>query len=216
MAELIVVRHGQASFGADNYDQLSENGYRQSEMAGAALRAVGWVPDRLVTGTLTRQQETLRAMGFDEAPQIHAGFNEYDFYDLLAVRYGGKMPDQVRHDRKTHFRALHETLREWQGGGLDGASESWVDFRTRVAAAREFATRPDARRVLVISSGGTIGQLVASSLFAPTEQMIELNLQIKNTSMTRFMFSGNRFTLQEFNATPHFASLEQVKMMTYS
>ncbi|MEY8840214.1 histidine phosphatase family protein, partial [Cribrihabitans sp. XS_ASV171] len=39
MAELLVIRHAQASFGADNYDLLSELGHRQSQAVGAALRS---------------------------------------------------------------------------------------------------------------------------------------------------------------------------------
>jgi len=219
MGEMLVIRHGQASFGAGDaadYDNLSEQGSRQSELAGAALRAAGWVPDRLVTGTLRRQKETLAAMGFGDDPETHAGLNEYDFYDLLQTRFDGKVPDQVRRDRKTHFRTLREVIYDWQAGGLDGARESWLAFVARVEAARAFAAGGDARRVLVVSSGGVIGQMVAAALDAPARQMVALNLQIKNTSMTRFIFSGDRFTLNEFNATPHFADQTNAAFMTYS
>jgi broad specificity phosphatase PhoE len=216
MAELLVVRHAQASFGADNYDRLSDLGRVQSEIAGAALRAAGWIPDRLVTGTLTRQHETLAAMGFDAAPESHAGLNEYDFHDLLNVRFDGRVPDPVRSDRKAHFRALRDTILEWQAGGLQGARESWAGFVARVDAAREFATDTRARRVLAISSGGPVGQLVAASLNAPAAQMMALNLQVKNTSMTRFFFSKSAFFLHEFNATPHFMPAGRADLLTYS
>ena len=216
MAELLVVRHAQASFGSDNYDRLSDLGRQQSALAGEALRNMGWVPDRLITGALERQKQTLQAMGFGEEPEVHAGWNEYDFHDLLRVRFGGTIPDPVQHDRKTHFRTLRETLREWQAGGVAGARESWDEFRSRVEAARAFATETDARRVLVVSSGGAIGQLVAASLNAPPEQMIALNLQVKNTSMTRFIFTTRAFFLHEFNATPHFAPPKYAEMLTYS
>jgi broad specificity phosphatase PhoE len=216
MAELLVIRHAQASFGADNYDQLSELGYRQSEMAGAALRASGWVPDRLITGTLARQIETLKSMGFKEPPEQHAGLNEYDFHDLLSVRFKGKVPDPVRHDRKTHFRTLRETILDWQSGGIAGAKESWHAFSERVENARKFAIGTKARRILVISSGGPIGELVKTSLGAPDAQMMALNLQVKNTSFTRFFFNASTFLLHEFNATPHFSTMEQAKMLTFS
>lgn len=216
MAELLVIRHGQASFGADDYDQLSDLGHKQSAMVGAALRAAGWVPDRLITGNLRRQKETLASMGFSQAPEEHGGLNEYDFHDLLAVRFDGKVPDPVRHDRKTHFRTLRETLFDWQAGGVQGARESWRDFTTRVAKARSFACETDARRVLMVSSGGPIGQLVAAALDAPARQMVALNLQVKNTSITRFFFSEHTFSLHEFNATPHFADQANAAFMTYS
>lgn len=219
MAELLVIRHAQASFGAGDagsYDKLSELGHKQAEVAGKALREAGWVPDRLITGTLARQKQTLRSMGFEDAPETHPGWNEYDFHDLLDARFDGAVPDPVRDDRKTHFRTLRETILEWQAGGIAGARESWADFTARVQAAREFATGRKADRVLVISSGGTIGQLVAASLGAPPKQMIALNLQVKNTSLTRFIFSGPRFFLHEFNATPHFARPEAADLLTYS
>jgi len=219
MAELLVIRHAQASFGAGDagsYDKLSDLGHKQAEVAGAALRASGWAPDRVITGTLARQKQTLRAMGFEAAPETHPGWNEYDFHDLLDARFNGAVPEPVRADRKTHFRTLRETILEWQAGGIPGARESWTDFAARVQAARDFATGQDVERVLVISSGGTIGQLVAASLGAPPKQMIALNLQVKNTSITRFIFSGSRFFLHEFNATPHFARPETADLLTYS
>jgi broad specificity phosphatase PhoE len=216
MAELIVVRHGQAAFGQDNYDQLSDVGHQQSKLVGNALAEMGWVPDRLVTGTLTRQRDTLTSMGFDQGHEEHAGFNEYDIHNLLHTRFADGVPDLVIGDRKTHFRTLRETVLEWQDGGLVGANESWHDFTTRVTAALEFAITTDARRVLVVSSGGPIGQMTANSLSAPDPMMMELNLQVKNTSITKFIFSKGRVFLQGFNATPHLDVSQNAHLLTYS
>jgi broad specificity phosphatase PhoE len=216
MAELIVVRHGQAAFGQDNYDQLSDVGHQQSKLVGKALTDMGWMPDRLITGTLIRQRDTLSSMGFETEHEEHAGFNEYDFHNLLQTRFADGVPDLVIGDRKTHFRTLRETILEWQRGGLNGASESWLDFSTRVADALEFATNTDARRVLVVSSGGPIGQMTANSLNAPEPMMMELNLQVKNTSFTKFIFSKGRVFLQGFNATPHLDVSENAHLLTYS
>lgn len=216
MAELLVIRHGQAAFGQDNYDVLSDLGRKQSQAAGEWLRAMGWVPDRIVTGTLERQRDTAKAMGLDGTPEEHAGLNEYDFADLLRARFKGDIPDLVKGDRKTHFRTLRETVFAWQDDAIDDPSETWGDFTSRVEAARSFATDTDARRVLVVSSGGVIGQMVAQALGAPAQQMMQLNLQIKNSAMTRFQFSGSLFSLSEFNATPHFAAPDRAELMSYS
>lgn len=216
MAELLVIRHGQASFGTDNYDRLSELGHRQSRAVGDLLREIGWIPDRLLAGTLVRQRETLVSMGFEAPHEEHAGFNEYDFNDLLHARFEGAIPDHVKADRKSHFRNLRETVLEWQAGGFGGAKETWQDFAGRVEAARRFAVRTDARKVLVVSSGGVIGRMTAKALEAPDAQMMQLNLQIKNTSMTRFIFSERAFYLHEFNTVPHLMSQEGQEMLTYS
>jgi broad specificity phosphatase PhoE len=170
----------------------------------------------LVTGTLNRQVDTLSSMGFDAAPEQHAGFNEYDFGDLLEARFKGEIPDLVKGDRKTHFRTLRETVFEWQDAAFGGASETYAAFAARVEAARSFACDTDAKRVLVISSGGVIGQMTSVALGAPNRQMMNLNLQIKNTAMTRFMFSGLSFSLNEFNATPHFMTQAGASLLSYS
>ncbi|WP_171126110.1 MULTISPECIES: histidine phosphatase family protein [unclassified Ruegeria] len=216
MAELLLVRHAQASFGADNYDKLSDLGHRQSAQLGDWLQGTGWVPDRLITGTLARHAETLASMGFSAAPERHAGLNEYDFKDLLNARFGGDVPQRVQGDRKTHFRALRETILHWQEGGLPDASESWAEFSARVAAALRFVTQTEARRVLVVSSGGPIGQITSSVLNAPNPQMMELNLQLRNTSQSRFLFSSRGVGLTEFNAIPHLHPVAQAEMITHS
>jgi broad specificity phosphatase PhoE len=216
MAELLVIRHGQASFGAQNYDVLSELGRAQARAAGEWLRSMGWLPDRVVTGTLDRQIDTASEMGFEPTPERHAGLNEYDFGDLLNARFKGDIPDMVKGDRKVHFRTLRETVFAWQKDEIAQPSETWAQFADRVEAARTFAINTDAKRVLVISSGGVIGQMVAASLHAPAQHMMNLNLQIKNAAMTRFVFSGSLFSLNEFNATPHYATPEGAKLMSYS
>ena len=216
VAELLVIRHGQASFGQENYDVLSDLGHQQSRAVGALLKELNWVPDRMITGTLTRQKDTLSSMGFDQAAEEHAGFNEYDFADLLNARFKGDIPDLVKGDRKVHFRTLKETVYAWQDDAFDGARETYGAFAARVEAARAFATDTDAKRVLVVSSGGVIGQMTSVALGAPNRQMMNLNLQIKNTALTRFMFSGAAFSLNEFNATPHFMSPEGAGLLSYS
>ena len=216
MAELLVVRHGQASFGADNYDKLSDLGHRQSKLAGEALRDAGWIPDRTITGSLVRQKETLASMGFSDGAEEHAGLNEYDFHDILNARFNGEVPHDVRKDRKTHYQTLRDTIWQWQKGEITGSAESWIDFKTRVEAARKFATDTDARRVLVVSSGGAIGQLVNAALGAPEPMMMTLNLQAKNTGMTKFIFNRSVFYLHEFNATPQFATADKADLLTYS
>lgn len=210
-----MIRHGQASFGADDYDRLSDTGVKQSELAGDYLRHIGWVPDRVLCGTLKRQRDTLAGMGF--APDAeHAGLNEYDFHNLLEVRFGSSDLGSVITDRKTHFRALRETLLDWQGGGLTGAGESWQDFCDRIDAARQSACAPGAERVLVASSGGAIARLVSAALGTDGASMIALNLQIKNAALTRFIFTQRPFFLHSFNETPHLDGPDVQHWMTYS
>ncbi|HEX5739103.1 MAG TPA: phosphoglycerate mutase family protein, partial [Hydrogenophaga sp.] len=58
MGTLYLVRHGQASFGAEDYDQLSERGRQQSVQLGRYWAARGLVFDAVITGTLRRHEQT--------------------------------------------------------------------------------------------------------------------------------------------------------------
>jgi broad specificity phosphatase PhoE len=217
VAELIVIRHGQASFGAANYDKLSDLGHVQSALVGEALKTRGWVPDRVVIGGQVRHRETLEGMGYaDGEIEVDAGFNEYDFHDLLLARYDGKVPDLILGDRKTHFRTLRETVFEWQADTLPNASESWLEFTTRIENALTKATREGAEKILVVSSGGVIGQITADTVGGPAKMMMTLNLQIKNTAINKFIVSGPKRFLHEFNATPHLDVPDHADKLTYS
>ncbi|MEP6068032.1 MAG: histidine phosphatase family protein [Paracoccaceae bacterium] len=213
MAELILIRHGQAAFGSDNYDQLTDLGRHQSAALKQHLDRTGWHPDCILSGTMVRHSQTLKAMQM-EPDDTHAGFNEYDFHNLLSVRFDGQTPSDVLQDRKTHFRILRDTILGWQGGGLEAADESWISFKLRTSDAMSAAMTTQARRVLVVTSGGVIGQLVAATLNAPSATMVDLNLQVKNTSVSTFVFSKGRVSLNGFNATPHFDL--QPELLSYS
>lgn len=59
MGTLYLVRHGQASFGADDYDVLSAMGRQQSVRLGEYFQHKGVIFDAALTGTLNRQIQTL-------------------------------------------------------------------------------------------------------------------------------------------------------------
>lgn len=91
MATLFLVRHGQASFGADDYDRLSDVGHRQSRLLGEYLADRAVRPVRVMTGTLLRQRQTwegiaegLASRGIACAePLVRPGLDEYRAEHLL-------------------------------------------------------------------------------------------------------------------------------------
>ena len=62
MSVLYLVRHGQASFGTDDYDRLSDLGKEQSRITGRFLAAQGIEPDRIVHGEMLRQRQTAEGL----------------------------------------------------------------------------------------------------------------------------------------------------------
>ena len=69
MGTLYLVRHGQASFGAADYDQLSPRGHEQCRLLGAYWRERGQRFDAVFTGTLKRHAQSLAGIveGLGEA-----------------------------------------------------------------------------------------------------------------------------------------------------
>ena len=58
MGNLYLVRHGQASLGAADYDQLSPLGVRQSQQLGQYFKQKGLQFEAVLTGTLRRHAQT--------------------------------------------------------------------------------------------------------------------------------------------------------------
>ncbi|MBT8142171.1 MAG: histidine phosphatase family protein, partial [Gammaproteobacteria bacterium] len=76
MAELYLIRHAQASFGAANYDKLSELGHQQSHWLGEHLARHAFDFDTVVLGDMVRHRETLE--GLHKGLQSHQNFSVLD------------------------------------------------------------------------------------------------------------------------------------------
>jgi len=220
MAELVLVRHAQASFGADDYDKLSELGWRQSRWLGEYFAERGIEFDRVVRGSLRRHAETLAGIAEGAGRPIDsvedARLNEYDAHALLNAHLKGEARPQGG-DRREHFRILREAMYAWTDGTLEGAPhEPFADFRNRVLAALAAAREGRAKRVLVVSSGGPISTVLADVLGMPLRGVVDLNLQTRNTGITELQTGGNRIHCVSFNNVPHLDRPDRVGALTYS
>ena len=111
-----------------------------------------------------------------------------------------------RERNNRNFQRMFEVVvRHWMEGTLaDPEVEPWAAFRDRVCQALARLTRVGpSRQVVAFTSGGVIGVMVQTVLRAPDTAAIELNWRVRNGSLTGFLFSGGRISLDYFNATPH-------------
>lgn len=210
MAQIFLVRHGQASFGAQNYDQLSELGRQQARWLGEYFTARGTRFRRALAGSLVRQQDTARelldAMSAPLEIVTHPGLNEYHGEELYAAYTGGA--DQRAHQRsdfKGYWRTFRAAMEAWSEDRLDGMPESWSAFGERMRSAISVATQDLGRddAVLVVSSGGAIGRYVGLITGAPGRTAIEFNLQFRNTGFCELVAIGDSMRLISFNNLPH-------------
>ena len=221
MAELYLIRHAQASFGATNYDKLSDLGHEQSVALGQALKAQGIRPTSYWVGTLTRHRETLdgilNGMETTATPLVHPGFNEFDFTALLNAKYADlPAPGNMHTERKSHFRTLRDTVLEWERDEIPDPPETWAEFTARTNDAMQSAMDPGQKQVLAVSSGGAMGRIISQLLDCGPGQQIKLQLQMKNCSVTRFVYSEKSVYLHGFNETPHINAANQERLLTYS
>ena len=224
MAELILVRHGQASFGAADYDKLSELGWRQARWLGEYFAERSITFDLHVRGSLRRHTETLagiaEGMGRPIDGTEDARLNEYDSHALLNAHLKGK-PMPQGGDRRVYFRILREAMYAWADGTLAGAPagyphEPFADFRGRVLAALGALRASKAKRVLVVSSGGPISTILAEVLGMPLRGVVDLNLQTRNTGITELQAGASRVHCVSFNNVPHLDRPERAGALTYA
>lgn len=224
MAELYLVRHGQAGKIGGDYDRISDLGRRQSSLLGAHLAALGLNFDRVARGDLRRHAETLdpllAELGHAGEPEVLPGLNEYDFYNVAEAYFATHPePAYFRSDKKVFFRTLRKALLAWSRDELppELLQESWDQFNSRIAEALDRLCDPaKGKRVLAVSSGGTISMAMAQILGLSTEVAVTLNLQTKNSSVSRFIFNGKAIYLHSFNAAPHLETPERQALVTFS
>lgn len=216
MATIYLIRHGQASFGKENYDQLSERGWEQGRVLGRWLQ--GKIsPGAVFGGNLERHRETVEAMasGFGALPDMQAieGFNEFD-HSAVVERFRPAWADRNVMARdlaafpkpaKAFQEAFVAAVQRWAGGEYDGEyRESWPAFKARVIGAMDqLLAYADGTDVLVATSGGPIAVMVQSLLGLSDQKALALNEVIANTSVTRVLYSGPRRNLAVFNNYSH-------------
>lgn len=222
MGTLYLVRHGQASFGADDYDQLSPLGARQSERLGEHFREHGLRFEAVITGTLRRHVQTWeglsKGLGWAAEPLAWPGLNEYDsaaLIDVLNTR--PTEPPTTPEGYRQHFRLLRDALRQWMAGVLTPRGmPSYEDFVAGVTSALDHVRAHHQGNVLMVSSGGPISTVVGHLLGTSPETTIELNLRMRNTSVTEVDFNPKRHTLVSFNALPHLARADLANWVTHA
>ncbi len=222
MGTLYLVRHGQASFGADDYDQLSELGRRQSVRLGEYLRGKGLAFDGVLTGTLRRHAQTWDGIrdgaGFDLQPLLFPGLNEYDSHAVIEAVHPLPLqkpdtPELYRH----HFRLLRDGLAQWMAGVVSPRGmPSYVDFVNGITGALDHVRQHFDGNVLLVSSGGPIATAVGHILGAPAETTIELNMRIRNSALTEFAFNPKRHMLLTYNTLPHLDHADYKDWVSYA
>ena len=222
MGTLYLVRHGQASFGADDYDVLSELGYRQAVRLGEYFKYKGMTFDAAFTGTLRRQIKTFEGiaegMGLPMTATALPGLNEYDSEAVIGAIHPHKLEKPTSPEMyRSHFRLLKDGLAQWMAGVVSPhGMPSYTDFVAGITGTLDHIRKNFEGNVLLVSSGGPISTAVGHVLGTSPEATIELNLRIRNASVTEFAFTPKRHMLVTYNTLPHLDAPEHAAWVTYA
>jgi broad specificity phosphatase PhoE len=199
VGQILLVRHGQASWGAADYDVLSPLGERQAAALGACLRDVP--VGAVVHGAMRRQRETAEllaeAAGWSEAPSVDERWDEMDHQGVLDAH----PPEFDGEPDARQFQAWFEkATARWLSGDHDREySEPWMAFRDRVLAG--FDALGEGTTV-VITSAGPVSVVVAHLLESPAayERIAPV---VVNASVTKVVAGRRGRTLVSFNEHGH-------------
>ena len=207
MGVLLLVRHGQASFGADDYDVLSDTGWEQGRLLGAWLRDRGTTPTVTIRGGMRRHRETAESAGWPDAV-IDPGWDEFDHLSVVAA-YQDAPTGQL--DRREFQRVFERATARWTAGEEGEYAEPWPAFRARVAASLAKAAEQAGAgsTVVVVSSGGPIAAACAALVDPDADDAAfarlwsRLNTVLVNGSFTRVVVGSTGARLLTFNEHPH-------------
>lgn len=229
MGAIYLVRHGQASFGGDNYDQLSPTGVAQARVLGQAFKARGVVPDVAISGTMRRHLDTaagcLTELGVALRVREHAGVNEFDHEAVIRAaepRYADRqsmvMDFVATGDPRRAFQAFFkQAVARWVSGEHDADyAEPWAAFKQRCVAALTdltLATPPKAS-TLVFTSGGFISVVCAHLLGLSDAQTFTINWTLANAGITKLVAGRDGLYLVSINEHGHLEGREPA-LLTY-
>ena len=216
MGEITLIRHGQASFGTNDYDKLSALGHEQALWLGAYIADQGWTFDAAYRGGLRRHRETADGIartltGLDITVDPRFDEMHYDPLQEAFLRETGSDAPQSRADFLQMFPKI---FAGWGAGTLPVDVEPFAAFENRVWAALTAAFLPD-RSVLVVTSGGVIGVVLRRVLGLDLLTTADMLLNIHNASVHRLILEEGRLRLSLFNASPHLDHRDRAHARTY-
>jgi broad specificity phosphatase PhoE len=228
---LLLVRHGQASFGARNYDELSVQGERQGVLLGEHWRRCGRSFDAAWSGDLVRQKVTaaraFEAMGQPLAAlSIDPAFNEFDHQALiraylpLVARENPQFSASTKTllgDPKVFQQLFNLIIACWIGGreGLAPVAESWDAFQRRCLDGVRRVAASGAQQGVVFTSGGVITAVLRAALDLDADRAFHLNWEIHNASVHSFKPDGDKIRLLRFNEVAHLELAGDPGLLTY-
>jgi len=235
MSDLYMIRHGQASFGEENYDRLSPTGVVQAGIVARQWVNLGRKIDAIYVGNMKRQADTADALvcAYQDkqmlVPEIitDAAFDEYDSGSVFEAQLPGmiekdpsipeKLPD-ILSNRSVFQLLFQEAMNRWVSGDFDVPGvTTWYDFKQRVQTGihRVMQTQGAKKTLAVFTSGGPISVVVQKALGLTDQMAMVQSWQVMNASVTWFKYNAEGIALAGFNDVSHLELENDKDLLTY-
>ena len=224
MKIIYLIRHGQASFGEKNYDQLSPLGYSQSELLAKHLKSMAYPIDAIFGGTLNRHQQTaLATLSEFRKPAndliINKDWNEFDHQHVfnIARQSHSHWADNAHHTSQAEMLSRFTlAVSQWINSENDALyTESWSQFAERSHQALVATIKQVEKIGIVFTSGGVIAALVGRQWHLAAQQTMQLNWTLINTGITKLLVRGNSIQVSSVNVHSHLDCQEHKQKITY-
>lgn len=213
MSSLLLFRHGQASFGNADYDQLTALGVSQAQATGAFFRQRSWGFSDVLSGPKRRHQDSTLALietfsagtPWRVEPALEELAEGHEILAAAQAHFGVSLtaPGVARH---IQLRYYNDMMQAW-GEGLApmGSKPTAQAFRQNVSRwLRKLVDEPQSgRSILAVTSAGVIGAVVCEVLGTNTSHMMDYVRVLRNASLTEIVFSRGRASLMSFNTVDH-------------
>lgn len=235
MSEIYLVRHGQAAFGARNYDELSKRGHRQAELLADHWAALQQRFDAVYAGELEHQIDSattvlkrLQERGAHVLElEIRGAFNEFSFQPILKSHEQNLRAAEppvaidwasIWSDRRACYAFLEGALHSWTRGELSGAEiEPRQAFCDRCVAGVQSIVQSHGRgaSVAVFTSSGAISVILQHVLGIDDATTIGLELAMYNACVTKLLYNDDQVSLASFNTIGHLEIAGDDTLITY-
>jgi broad specificity phosphatase PhoE len=216
MQETYLIRHGQASARARNYDVLSPLGVQQAQRLGQHLARQRVTIDGVFSGPRQRQRDTAlhlvaaaREAGLELADPVELPAGDEIPVDAILFLWLPRVIDHdpvaramatqnFDHDEREIRRVLFKAMLAWAADEVTSPSlPTFAQFSTRIESALSEVRRVGPTTLFVTSAGpvATALRLAGHDSAATPADVMRLAMAIGNASLTRVAHDGARLSV---------------------
>ena len=220
MKEIYLIRHGQASFGSKNYDNLSNKGKIQSILLGSYFKKINLNFDKVICGNLNRQIQTsnhfAEQLDLQESIEKSNLLNEYNVKSVIeAYVENRELTEEEISNEQVHFNLLKDAVTAWCENNIKGdVNETWYSFQKRGLSFIEKCKNIPENKIAVVSSAGTISMIISLILNLQCLHFVNFHLLLYNSSFSKILIDESGIKLSLFNCISHLEESNEKEIIT--